>query len=125
MKILKNILNNRKGQGLSLTVIIVAALALVVLVVLIAIFLGRMGSFGEDVSKAGTGTLSTLQITYGSCHPGVSDETAFLNAYQMAEDTEDPAAKDQAYNELKLRIKECKKESQDEANCISFGCSWN
>lgn len=125
MKLLKNILNNRKGQGLSLTVIIVAALALVVLVVLIAIFLGRMGSFGGEVSKPGTATLSTLQITYGSCQPGISDESAFLDSYKMAEDTKDASVKDQAYSELKSRIKDCKAESQDEANCISYGCTWS
>jgi len=40
-----------KGQGLSMNVIIVAAIALLVLVVLIAIFSGRMGSFNRDLNE--------------------------------------------------------------------------
>ena len=41
----------KKGQELSLTVIIVAVIALVVLVVLIAIFTGKIGTFTQ---KTGT-----------------------------------------------------------------------
>ena len=37
----------KKGQGLSLNVIIVAVLCLIVLVVLIFVFSGKMGEFGE------------------------------------------------------------------------------
>ena len=40
----------RKGQGLSMTVIIVAAIALLVLVVLSIIFLGKMGDITRDIS---------------------------------------------------------------------------
>jgi len=39
----------KKGQGLSLNVIIVAAIALIVLIVLWAIFTGRMGGFSKGV----------------------------------------------------------------------------
>ena len=42
---------NKKAQGMSLNVIIVAALALIVLVVLTAIFIGRLGSFEDTVPK--------------------------------------------------------------------------
>jgi hypothetical protein len=40
-------LMDKKGQGISLNVIIIAAIALLVLVILSVIFMGRMGVFGE------------------------------------------------------------------------------
>ena len=40
----------KKGQGISMTVIIVAAIALMVLVVLSIIFLGRIGIWSEKIS---------------------------------------------------------------------------
>jgi uncharacterized membrane protein YqiK len=40
----------KKGQGLSMNVIIIAAIALLVLVVLVAIFSGRMGLFNQDLN---------------------------------------------------------------------------
>ena len=55
----------KRGQGLSLTTIVVAAVALIVLVVLIAIFTGRIGSFEQGLStcayecKLGAGTGAT------------------------------------------------------------------
>jgi hypothetical protein len=48
---------NKKAQGLSINVIIVAAIALVILVVLIAIFSGRIGLFGKGVEKTTTGNM--------------------------------------------------------------------
>ncbi len=39
----------KKGQGLSMDVIIIAAISLVVLVVLIAIFTGRLGKFTAEI----------------------------------------------------------------------------
>jgi len=42
----------KKGQGLSLNTIIVAAIVLIVLIVLWAIFTGRMGTFTEGVKTA-------------------------------------------------------------------------
>lgn len=49
---------NKKGQGLSITTIIVAILAIVVLVVLIAVFTGRIAIFQGSLGEAGkcTGT---------------------------------------------------------------------
>ncbi len=44
---------SKKAQGLSINVIIVAAIALIVLVVLVAIFTGRLGIFGKEVSEIG------------------------------------------------------------------------
>lgn len=42
---------NKRGQGLSITTIIVAAIALIVLVVLVAIFTGRLGGFSKGVAE--------------------------------------------------------------------------
>ena len=39
---------NKKAQGISMNVIIIAAIALLVLVILSVIFIGRMGRFGEQ-----------------------------------------------------------------------------
>jgi ABC-type cobalt transport system substrate-binding protein len=44
---------NKKGQGLSINVIIIVAIALIVLIVLIAVFTGRMGAFTGGVADAG------------------------------------------------------------------------
>ncbi len=44
----------KKGQGLSLNVIIIAALALIVLVVLVAIFTGKMGEWTANLKKQET-----------------------------------------------------------------------
>ena len=52
----------KKGQGLSMNVIIIAALALLVLVVLTIMFLGRTATFGEasvDCQQQG-GTCATI-----------------------------------------------------------------
>jgi len=44
----------KKGQGISMNVIIIAAIALLVLVVLSIIFMGRMGQWGADVDSCVT-----------------------------------------------------------------------
>ena len=45
---------DRKSQGLSMNVIIIAAIALIILVVLIAIFTGRIGVFSTGIADAGS-----------------------------------------------------------------------
>ena len=40
----------KKAQGISLNVIIIAAIALLVLVILSVIFMGRMGTFGTEAN---------------------------------------------------------------------------
>ncbi len=42
---------SKKGQGLSLNVIVIAAIALIVLVVLVAVFTGRMGEWTAGIKK--------------------------------------------------------------------------
>ena len=44
-------MKNKRGQGLSLNTIIIAAIALIVLVVLVMIFTGRMGAFTGGINK--------------------------------------------------------------------------
>ena len=52
----------KRGQGLSITTIIVAAIALIVLVVLVAIFTGRLGGFSRGVAG-----VSTCESLGGEC----------------------------------------------------------
>ena len=52
-------MKNKRGQGLSLNTIIIAAIALIVLVVLVMIFTGRMSVF--------TGQVSTCANQGGRC----------------------------------------------------------
>jgi len=67
---------DKKGQGLSLTVIIVAAIALIVLVVLVMIFTGKIGGWGSNVDEASdVGEITELRLTYGDCAPIEADKT--------------------------------------------------
>ena len=124
MEIFNNLLNNKKGQGLSLTVIIVAAIALIVLVVLVAIFLGRITGFDETTTAAGNAQLIQHKISYGDCHPTAIAEESFTSAYAAADTAEDAQGKEDSTKEFKSKISECKTNA-DEANCNSFsGCEW-
>lgn len=61
---------NKKAQGMSLTVIIIAVLALIVLVVLVVIFTGKAGSFGkgtEETSQQFSGSKCEIPGTGGQC----------------------------------------------------------
>lgn len=42
---------NKKGQGISMNVIIIAALAIIVLVIMVVIFSGRIKLFGQGISS--------------------------------------------------------------------------
>ena len=65
----------KKGQGLSMSVIIIAAIGLVILVVLIAIFTGRIGGFGQRLAEEEKG-LTCAELAdnaawqSSSCGPG-------------------------------------------------------
>lgn len=65
----------KKAQGLSINVIIVAAIALIVLVVLVAIFTGKLGTFGEEVSDVGQ-TCTDFKSTI--------DDTEYTAAWQSS-----------------------------------------
>jgi hypothetical protein len=55
----------KKGQGLSLNVIIVAAIALIVLIVLWAVFTGRMGQTVSELPKCrGKGSATPCPTGY-------------------------------------------------------------
>lgn len=41
----------KKAQGISMSVIVIAAIALLVLVILSVVFIGRMGIWGKDVNN--------------------------------------------------------------------------
>lgn len=60
---------NRKAQGISLNVIIIAALGLLVLVVLAIIFTGRTGIFVKETDKCGTkyGTAGSCVASKDDC----------------------------------------------------------
>ena len=68
---------SKKAQGLSLHVIIIAALALVVLVVLIMIFTGRMGSFTTNLNSCETKGGNCDTIKDRQCPPGSTDLPGF------------------------------------------------
>ena len=72
----------KKGQGVSITTIIVAAIALIVLVVLIAIFTGRLGGFETGLTseeQAGRVQAAALasdgNVTAGNACWGIADAT--------------------------------------------------
>ncbi len=77
---------DKKGQGLSINVIIIVAIALIVLVVLIAVFTGRMGGFVGGIDETATcdNTCAALDMSKA--------ETA-----QLATDTACKAAEDHRY----------------------------
>ncbi len=114
---------SKKGQGMSLNVIIVAALALIVLVVLIVVFTGRVQLFKEGVSKEGSKELAALKIYYGNCHPGGSFEDKFLAAFEQAEL---PEEKDLARADFRREVDRCKEFSESSDVCESeSGCAWS
>lgn len=114
---------NKKGQSMSVNVIIVAVLALVVLVVLVAMFISRVGFFEKGVSKESQTELAKMKISYGSCHPGQSLENIFSTSYGAAEIAED---KDFAISNFRSEIERCKGFSQSKEDCeAESGCAWN
>ena len=52
---MNNNMPQKRAQGLSINVIIVAVIGLIILVVVIAMFTGRLGTFGEGLGKATEG----------------------------------------------------------------------
>lgn len=110
---------NKKGQGLSLTTIIVAAIALIVLVVLVMIFTGRIGVFKGGVEKAGQEELVTMRLNYGDCQPGKAAEDSFLGDLTAA--GEDEAMKDTYRSDFNRVIGDCK--ALGEGDCAS-PCVW-
>ncbi len=118
-------MNTKKGQGLSLNAIIIAALALIVLVVLAVIFTSRAGQTEQGVEKvAGEASLelTKLKIGYGECHPSSSLEQDFLRNYADATSAD---GKDQTKDDFRVIIQDCKR-SDEKAVCEqTSGCDWS
>ena len=57
----------KKGQGLPLSVIIIAAIAILVLVVLIAVFTGRIAIFGEEIEAQTTICCEQKNVAANKC----------------------------------------------------------
>ena len=113
---------SKKGQGLSLTTIIVAALALIVLVVLVMVFTGRIGSFEKGLSEEGKVELVKMRIQYGDCQPTPASEITFDSVLSAAENVQsETTAKANFLDE----ISRCKGFSDDKAVCESNGCKWS
>ncbi len=110
----------KKGQGLSLNVIIVAALALIVLVVLIAVFTGRIGLFTEGVSKEAGAELAKMKITYGECEPTTAKESDFMSTYSKAADD---TARGTAADAYEKEIARCKSFDTEQL-CGQGACKW-
>ena len=114
---------NKKGQGLSLNVIIVAALALIVLVVLIMVFTGRIAVFDQGLGDEGDTEMVKLRITYGDCQPGATLETTYKINYAKATDDNAKALASAAFKD---EISRCKGFSNDKGVCESnTGCKWS
>ena len=112
---------NKRGQGLSLNVIIVAALALIVLVVLVMVFTGRIAIFDKGIGQESKAELIKMKIQYGECQPTASAESGFTTTYDQAESIDDKeAAKDDFLSE----IDHCKSYS-DKSGCEGGGCRWS
>ncbi|MBS3123606.1 hypothetical protein J4437_03135 [Candidatus Woesearchaeota archaeon] len=113
---------NKKGEALSINVIIITVLALVVLVVLIMVFTGRITIFQQGVSKESQTALLTMKIGYGQCQPSASDESTFTKEFAAAESA--PDAEEQARSNFKEVISRCKALSDDKTTCESSACTW-
>jgi hypothetical protein len=116
---------DKKGQGLSLNVIIIAAIALIVLVVLVVIFTGRTADTDqkiEDVAGETKLQLTAMKIKYGKCQPGVTAEDTFIASFNLAESNEDEAL---AKSNLQNEITRCKSLSSAKDSCESGGCVWS
>ncbi|MBU0459515.1 MAG: hypothetical protein KJ771_01795 [Nanoarchaeota archaeon] len=118
----------RRGQGLSLNVIIVAAIALIVLVVLVMVFTGRIGIFESQIGGEAKSELTAMKTFYGSCHPGAGAETSFQVEYTLAAEKDDLSeaaqGKAEAKAEFQEEINNCKSYG-DKSECDSNDCSWS
>ena len=93
-------LNNKKGQGLSITTIVVAAIAVVVLVVLVAIVTGRLGIFSRTLGSEGDAARRTDSLI-NNCIP----EDAVYQRITADNFETQMAAKDKELNTCKVLTK--------------------
>lgn len=86
--------NNKRGQGLPINVIIIAALALIVLVVIAAVFTGRFKIFSESLDSC-----STKQ---GECKKGCEPNVEAV--IRSAKCPETPKEKEDGKNTCCIRV---------------------
>src|SRR3989338_6350493 len=114
---------SRKGQGLPINVIIVAALALIVLVVLVVIFTQQTGQFSQKVSEGTKTELFKMRIFYGQCRPGTAFENAFMSQFDSAGTDEE---RDSIRSSFRGEIDRCKEFTDSKESCESgSGCVWS
>ena len=70
---------NKRGQGISINVIIIAAIALLVLVVLSVVFMGRMGTLSSGTADC----RNQGGVCADTC--GVDDAAGYPTVYTAAE----------------------------------------
>lgn len=83
----------KKAQGISINTIIIAAIALIVLVVLIAIFTGRMGIFGKDLSDAQKGQLCKGDMGMVQGNSCAADKEQVYSNFEQCGEKDDPVSK--------------------------------
>ena len=112
---------SKKGQGLSLNVIIIAALALIVLVVLAAIFIQQTGIFTGKLNQEGNTELITLKGTYGECHPSRAQESGFVSVFNRAETPEDGEVARDGFREV---VRSCANLDSSTTCEADSNCNW-
>ena len=112
---------NKKGQGISINVVIIAVLALIVLVVLAVIFTGRIAIFDKGVSAAGKAELVSMKIQYGDCQPTKAQEESFTGQFERADSS---SGKETAKDTFRVEISRCKLSSDSRGTCEAGGCKW-
>ena len=111
---------DKRGQGLSLNVIIIAALALIVLVILVVVFTGGIGRFEKGVGEQGDTELATMRISYGTCRPTAGQEATFKSDFSRATSADDKELSRARFSDVLERCKGF--DSKD--SCESSGCRW-
>ena len=118
---------DKQGQGLSLNVIIIAAIALVVMVVLITIFIGKTGDFAGKVGEEANSELLGMKPIYGTCHPSATSEIGFKAEYVQAglldNEQEQMIKKAESKSSFKQEIERCR--NIDEKTSCEEECSWS
>ena len=121
---------NKKGQGLPLNVIIIAAIVLIVLVVLWAIFTGRMGVFSKGLTDVTKGTTcaeagGVVKNQVDGCASGCTPVYTQLSDVTTGEVCCKPAkgCLPGTYTENGA-AKKCEDITTSEQACTDKGCTW-
>jgi hypothetical protein len=112
---------NRKGQGLSLNVIILAVLAIVILVLLVVLVVNYLGKTQVTIGDMPPSLALMQAKDYKDCHPNSVAEKAYADQYNSAPSDE---GKQQADNDFLGKIAECGKYTVQE-DCPASSCAWS